>query len=235
MSIGRRRLVPVLVGLGCGALVAVAAVLVAPRAEQQAPPPPQAPSSEPVGDPGPIAVGPLPYDDASQPPAATGPLLLPIPPPAPAPPPGPPLPPGPPIAAPAPPAPPKPPVISGPAAQIVSITNARRVAAGCKPLTVDPRLNRSALRHSQAMASKSFFSHDDPSGHDFADREVAAGFPADRTGGENIARGYRTAAETMSKWMNSPPHRRNILDCEFKTIGVGYVANGHYWTQNFGF
>ncbi|HEY9418297.1 MAG TPA: CAP domain-containing protein [Pseudonocardia sp.] len=125
------------------------------------------------------------------------------------------------------------PGLGGPAAQVVALTNAQRVKAGCKPLKVDSRLNLSAQRHSADMARRNYFEHEDPEGHDFADREKAARFTGD-SGGENIAMGQTSAAEVMNDWMNSPGHRRNILDCSFTLIGIGYVANGHYWTQNFG-
>jgi uncharacterized protein YkwD len=217
---GRRRLIPMLAGLGCGALVAVTAVVVAPRSAMLPPPSPDTSST-----PSPIAVGPLPHDDSSSAPMPPGPLLLPLP----TPPPIPPLAPAPPPK----PAKPATPGLSGPAAQVVTLTNARRAEAGCKPLRVDSRLNRSAQRHSEDMAGQKFFSHDDPDGNGFADRERAAGYQA--TGGENIARGYPSAAQVMKIWMNSPPHRENILRCEFTTIGVGYVAKGAYWTQNFGY
>lgn len=212
-------MVPLLAGLGCGALVAVVAVVVGPRSEPEA-----QPTFAPEVTNEPQAVGPIPFDDASTAPPPPGPLLLPLPIPPPIPLPPVPVPP---------PAPPRPPALSGPAAQVLAITNAQRAAAGCKPLRVDPRLNRSAQRHSEDMARRRFFSHNNPDGQSFSDRERAAGYQA--TGGENIARGQETAAEVMRVWMNSPPHRRNILRCEFTTIGVGYVAAGHYWTQNFGY
>jgi uncharacterized protein YkwD len=137
---------------------------------------------------------------------------------------------------PTPPAVPKPrgPVLSGPAGQVVALTNAERAKHGCKPLKVDPRLVTSALRHSQDMANRGYFEHESPEGTDFSDRERAAGFRGNG-GGENIARGQTSAAEVMADWMSSPGHRRNILDCQFTSIGVGYVANGRYWTQNFGY
>jgi uncharacterized protein YkwD len=49
---------------------------------------------------------------------------------------------------------------------------------------------------------------------------------------ENIALGQTSAQQVVSDWMNSPGHRRNILDPNLKDLGVGYF-NG-YWTQNFG-
>jgi len=217
---GRRRLAPALAGLGCGALIAVVTVLLGSHREP-------APATPAPGNPvsGPIAVGPFTPDlgGVLSPTNPGGPLLLPLPP----------LP-----SAPAPPAPPPvppPPTLSGPAGQVLALTNMQRRAAGCQPLTVDPRLTRAALRHSQDMASRGYFSHSTPDGATWQAREIAAGFPQDRTGGENIAYGQETAAVVMRVWMGSPPHRRNILSCEFKTIGIGYNPNGNYWTQDFGY
>ncbi|MBV9313282.1 MAG: CAP domain-containing protein [Pseudonocardia sp.] len=176
-------------------------------------------------------IGPALAADAPLRPPRRRPLLLPIPPPVPPIPFIPELPPAPPGVSPLP--PPVSSLLSGPAAEVVSITNARRVEVGCNPLKVDHRLVRSAQRHSADMAARGFFGHQDPEGQGFADRERSAGYPMN-SGGENVARGQETAAEVMSVWMNSPPHRRNILNCGFTSIGVGYVAVGHYWTQDFG-
>ncbi|RAK24681.1 Cysteine-rich secretory protein family protein, partial [Actinoplanes lutulentus] len=55
---------------------------------------------------------------------------------------------------------------------------------------------------------------------------------------ENVAYGYRTAAQVVNGWMKSPGHRTNILNCKSKTVGVGavYSANGTpYYTQDFGY
>ncbi|MEK8172713.1 CAP domain-containing protein [Streptomyces sp. M19] len=56
-------------------------------------------------------------------------------------------------------------------------------------------------------------------------------------GGENIARGQATAQAVMDSWMNSPGHRANILNCEYRTLGVGahFAPDGPWWTQDFGF
>ena len=35
-------------------------------------------------------------------------------------------------------------------------------------------------------------------------------------------------------WMESDGHRRNILNCDLTTIGVGLDTDGWYWMQNFG-
>ncbi len=40
----------------------------------------------------------------------------------------------------------------------------------------------------------------------------------------------------MKSWMNSPGHRANILNCDFKEIGIGThdTSGGLTWTQVFG-
>jgi uncharacterized protein YkwD len=55
--------------------------------------------------------------------------------------------------------------------------------------------------------------------------------------GENVAYGFGDAAAVMSGWMNSEGHRQNILNPNYKEIGIGYAqgADGRpYWTQDFG-
>ena len=57
-----------------------------------------------------------------------------------------------------------------------------------------------------------------------------------RGAGENIAWGQRSPEEVMNGWMNSSGHRANILNPNFKNIGVAYYvgSNGRtYWTQLF--
>jgi uncharacterized protein YkwD len=125
--------------------------------------------------------------------------------------------------------------MSGPAAQVLALTNAQRAKAGCKPLHADPRLTRAAQQHSEDMANRSYFSHTSRGGQSWASRQIRAGWSSERTGGENIARGVPNARTVMNGWMHSPPHRKNILNCEFTTIGVGYESDGDYWTQDFGY
>ena len=123
-------------------------------------------------------------------------------------------------------------VPSGSTAQVVEITNAERAAAGCPALQVDPRLTAAAQLHSEDMAANGYFSHTSQDGRTFVDRIRAQGYPS--PGAENIAKGYRGAAEVMAGWMASDGHRRNILNCSLRAIGVG-LGTGNVWTQDFGF
>ena len=119
--------------------------------------------------------------------------------------------------------------------QVVRLSNKERVKAGCKGLRVNADLLWAARGHSKFMATTGRFSHTGASSSSFVARARAAGYTAARS--ENIAWGYRSAAEVVNAWMKSPGHRRNLLDCGARTFAVGvvYSANGTpYYTQDFG-
>lgn len=124
---------------------------------------------------------------------------------------------------------------SAAATQVLNLVNEQRSRAGCSPVTADPRLASLAQDFSEAMAAGGFFDHTDPQGRTPWDRAAAAGIK--NLGGENIARGQADAQAVMDSWMNSPGHRANILNCDYKTLGVGvHIAEGGpWWTQDFGF
>nr|CEL23422.1 Transporter [Kibdelosporangium sp. MJ126-NF4]CTQ96802.1 Transporter [Kibdelosporangium sp. MJ126-NF4] len=116
---------------------------------------------------------------------------------------------------------------------VVEKVNTERKRAGCKPLGKAAALTKSAQRHSDDMSKRDYFSHTTPEGVTFDQRIKKAGYP--RPGAENIAKGATTATKVMSLWMNSAGHKRNILNCDLKKIGVGLAKDGWYWTQNFGY
>ncbi|MET8752313.1 CAP domain-containing protein [Streptomyces sp. NPDC004667] len=122
---------------------------------------------------------------------------------------------------------------SGPVAEVVALVNKERAAVGCPAVTVNAQLTKAAQDHSADQAAHATMSHTGSDGSDPGQRITAAGYVW-RTYGENVAYGYPTAAKVMEGWMNSPGHKRNILDCSYKEIGVGLAQPGQYWTQDFG-
>ncbi len=50
--------------------------------------------------------------------------------------------------------------------------------------------------------------------------------------GENIAQGQMSIAEVMRGWFNSPGHCRNLMNPEFKEVGIAFYNT--YWVQDFG-
>lgn len=85
------------------------------------------------------------------------------------------------------------------------------------------------------MARNNFFSHTGSDGSDFSTRAARAGYKHAMS--ENIAKGHRTPAEVVKGWMGSTPHRKAILDCAAKAVGVGVARakdGALLWTQDFG-
>ncbi|MFE2146661.1 CAP domain-containing protein [Streptomyces sp. NPDC059456] len=144
-------------------------------------------------------------------------------------------------AAPKPPAPSVPPAPkpddghSAQEAAVLTLVNQERAQAGCGPVRANPPLAALASAFSKDMATRGFFDHTDPDGKTPWDRAANAGLGG--LGGENIARGQGDAQAVMNAWMNSPDHKANILNCEFRTLGVGayFADGGPWWTQDFGF
>ncbi|MFC9910857.1 CAP domain-containing protein [Streptomyces sp. NPDC127197] len=122
---------------------------------------------------------------------------------------------------------------SGAVARVVALVNSERSKAGCSPVTVNAKLTKAAQDHSADMASHKNMSHTGSDGSDPGERITRAGYNW-RTYGENVAYGYSSPEQVMAGWMSSPGHKRNILNCGFKEIGVGLAQPGNYWTQNFG-
>jgi uncharacterized protein YkwD len=120
-------------------------------------------------------------------------------------------------------------------AEVLKLVNEERTKVGCSAVSANSSLTDLAQVFSEDMAARDFFDHTDPSGLSPWDRAAKAGITS--LGGENIARGQATAAAVMEAWMNSPGHRANILNCDFKTLGVGahFGSGGPWWTQDFGY
>lgn len=120
-------------------------------------------------------------------------------------------------------------------AKVLKLVNAERSKAGCDALTASAKLTDLAEAFSDDMALRDFFDHTDPDGASPWDRAEKAGITG--LGGENIARGQADAEAVMEAWMDSSGHRANILNCDFKTLGVGVHlgSGGPWWTQDFGY
>ncbi len=111
------------------------------------------------------------------------------------------------------------------------VLNAERARHHLRPLRLNRRLSLAAQRHSRAMARRKFFSHTSPGGASFVDRIRSTGYLSGARSwavGENIAygSGSRSSPRSIgSAWMNSPPHRSNILSSSYRSIGIG-IASG---------
>lgn len=147
--------------------------------------------------------------------------------------------------------------------------NEARKAHNVVTLDYDPAIEPLAETHSEDMAERDFFGHQNPDGAGVADRARRLNLTCikrenqtkTRNGfGENLFtgtlyRGYREMYENGRKvdvvydwhtesslaevivdgWMNSPGHRRNLLDSTYddEAIAVATVGEKYYVTQVF--
>lgn len=115
--------------------------------------------------------------------------------------------------------------------QSLDLVNVSRHRMGLPILKWNEQAATVAKSHSQDMLTHQFFDHVSAStGMDPFDRMEKEGIRF-HTAGENIAMGYFDAIEAHHGWMNSLGHRKNILNKDFTTLGVGLA--GTYFTQNF--
>ena len=133
---------------------------------------------------------------------------------------------------------------------IYEMTNEQRRLAGAATLVRDEAVDLIAYGHSADMAARGYFAHDTPEGLDPTARGQRAGYECRKDYGsyyttglaENIFQShtyssYMTAGvassytwledeeelarQMMDGWMDSPGHKRNILEPQYDRIGVG--------------
>lgn len=115
--------------------------------------------------------------------------------------------------------------------QVFDLTNAIRYRNNLGQLTWNEEAANVARGHSVDMLTNHYFSHTSATtGSTLGDRMKSSGVRYKITG-ENIAMGYSDSIEAHEGWMNSLGHRQNILNGEYKTLGVGVKED--YYTQNF--
>ncbi len=137
--------------------------------------------------------------------------------------------------------------------RVHELTNKQREKNKAGVLRLDEELSRIARGHSADMARRRFFAHVNPDGKDATARGKRAGYVCRKVDGtsfteglaENIYQGslYSSiritgtsqaydwysfddlAEEPVKGWMNSPGHRRNILDRNFGGEGIGIAID----------
>lgn len=103
--------------------------------------------------------------------------------------------------------------------------NRDRAAAGLLPLQWDAALAVAAHQHAQVMAQRNSLSHQFPGEPAMQDRARQAGARFSLIA-ENVAEGP-TVTSLHIQWMNSPPHRANLLDPDLNAVGISVVQSGN--------
>jgi len=111
---------------------------------------------------------------------------------------------------------------------VVNLVNVERAKAGLKPLEIDAKVASAAQIRAKEVIT--VFSHTRPDGSSCFTALSQTG-ALYKGAGENIARGQRSPEQVVKEWMASEGHRANILNGNFKYIGVG--VDGTAWVQLF--
>jgi uncharacterized protein YkwD len=109
------------------------------------------------------------------------------------------------------------------------LINQERASYGLQPVAPNGDLRQAALSHSNEMVSQGYFEHTSPAGVTFMDRIESSGYMHKARSwvvGENLVWGTgprSTPQALVTSWMNSPPHRENLLRPNFREIGIAAV------------
>ncbi len=107
--------------------------------------------------------------------------------------------------------------------ELISLANKERKTIGLNTLRKNDKLTRAALAKGNDMLKKQYWSHFGPTGETPWMFITASGYNYVYAG-ENLAKDFQTSLETHLGWMNSKTHRENILNGNFKDVGIAIVT-----------
>lgn len=119
------------------------------------------------------------------------------------------------------------------------LINTERALVGLSALKWSEKIAEVARLHSNNMADYNFFSHKGMDGSMVDDRAAQLKMGAWSAIGENIAfmKGYdQPVAMAVEKWLQSPSHKKNLLDPAWTETAVGLAVTSdgkYYFTQVF--
>jgi uncharacterized protein YkwD len=107
----------------------------------------------------------------------------------------------------------------------VCVLNEQRASRGLPLLRTENGLEQAAEGHARDMVRRRYFSHTTPEGRTFAERLRRTYIRGGRWGvGETLAWGTQskaTPAAIVRAWLDSPSHRRVVLNPRFRDVGIG--------------
>lgn len=123
--------------------------------------------------------------------------------------------------------------------KVIELTNMERAKAGLPPVSENSELDKAAQLKAANMFEENYWAHFAPSGKTPWDFILGSGYRF-TFAGENLAKNFQSSNEVVTAWMNSKTHRENLLNSNYKDIGVAVVdgvLNGQKTTlvvQEFG-
>ena len=106
---------------------------------------------------------------------------------------------------------------------LIKMLNYDRKEAGLGPLKENTVLNNAAVLKAQDMLAKDYFSHQSPEGVDPWHWFKIAGYNY-KVAGENLAIGFLDSGEVNRAWLDSPSHKANLLNSNYKDVGIAVLT-----------
>ncbi len=113
---------------------------------------------------------------------------------------------------------------------LTKFVNQGRQAKGFEPLAENKELDQAALLKAQDMIKNNYFSHESPKGITPWYWFKMSGYNF-KYAGENLAIGFLDSKDVYNAWYNSPSHRENMLNPNYKEIGTA-VLTGNFNGNN---
>lgn len=104
-----------------------------------------------------------------------------------------------------------------------NFVNQTRQSSGLPPLAENPKLNQAAKLKAENMVQNQYFAHTSPSGITPWHWFLQAGYDY-KYAGENLAVGFFDSQEVYNAWLNSPSHKANILNPNYKEMGTAVLS-----------
>lgn len=123
--------------------------------------------------------------------------------------------------------------------KLIELTNTEREKKGLSKVLENEALNKAAKLKAENMFEENYWAHFAPSGKTPWDFILGADYHF-TFAGENLAKNFYSSEEVVAAWMVSPTHRDNLLNANYKDIGIAVlegVLNGQKTTlivQEFG-
>lgn len=102
---------------------------------------------------------------------------------------------------------------------VIKLTNKARETANTAVLKKNDLLTQAAQKKAQDMIDHDYFAHVSPQGKSPWDWIEGSGYNY-HFAGENLAINFTNAEDEQKAWMDSPLHRKNILNSDYQEIGV---------------
>ena len=109
------------------------------------------------------------------------------------------------------------------AQRVLALTNEVRQQYNLPIVRGDSLLDKAAQEKAQDMLENKYFDHFSPTG-------ISPWYWIDKSGydyyyaGENLAMNFLDSEEVIDGWLNSPSHKENLLNKDYKDIGIAVLS-----------